>query len=127
MPDDHCRPAALHPAEWLSLAATPTFALMAVLAALPHGGAHQMSCSAAAMSSLGGMTVMYLLMSAFHCLPWVKMLGPGSNWAQVAGLGVAPQGAGGHRMAAHSPEGATIARSGAMGEEAELTRVLPAG
>lgn len=66
---------AAHATEWLSLAATPTFALMAVLAGGPLAGAHKMSCSSAAnMSPLNGMVVMYALMSAFHCLPWLRLI-----------------------------------------------------
>ena len=74
--------AGLPAAGWLSLAASPTFALMAVLAGAPQHGSHQMSCSAAAhMSSLGGMVVMYALMSAFHSMPWLKLV---SRWRSTA-------------------------------------------
>jgi hypothetical protein len=63
------------PAEWLSLAATPSFALMAALTGILNGGAHQMSCSVVAhMSPLGGMVPMYALMSAFHFVPWLKLI-----------------------------------------------------
>lgn len=66
-----------HLAQWLSFAATPTFALMGALAVIPQS-AHQMSCSAATdVSPLGGMLVMYALMSAFHVAPWLKLI---SRW-----------------------------------------------
>ncbi|MEO6376800.1 MAG: hypothetical protein ABIO37_02145 [Caulobacteraceae bacterium] len=58
-------------AEWLSLAATPTFAGMALLSAVA-GVAPGMLCSAGPGSPPGGMTAMYLLMSAFHASPWLK-------------------------------------------------------
>jgi hypothetical protein len=60
-------------ADWLSLAAAPTFAIMALLThAL--GGMPDMLCSAAqGASPLGGMVPMYLLMSAFHLSPWLKL------------------------------------------------------
>ena len=56
-------------ADWLSLAAAPTFAIMALLTLA--GGAPDMLCSA---SSLTGMVPMYLLMSAFHAAPWLKLV-----------------------------------------------------
>jgi hypothetical protein len=56
-------------ADWLSLAAAPTFALMALLTLA--GGAPDMLCSA---SPLTGMVPMYLLMSAFHAAPWLKLI-----------------------------------------------------
>ena len=56
-------------ADWLSLAAAPTFAVMALLTLA--GGAPDMLCSA---SPLTGMVPMYLLMSAFHAAPWLKLL-----------------------------------------------------
>ena len=55
--------------EWLSLAAAPTFAIMALLTLA--GGAPDMLCSA---SPLTGMVPMYLLMSAFHSAPWLKVI-----------------------------------------------------
>ncbi|MDD1529615.1 hypothetical protein C7U92_27855 [Bradyrhizobium sp. WBOS7] len=65
--------AARHLASWLSLAATPTFAIMAVLTAM--GGPADMLCAAGQGSPLGGMVPMYLLMSAFHSAAWLRLLG----------------------------------------------------
>jgi hypothetical protein len=62
--------ASLGAADWLSLAATPTFAIMALLTGV-LGGPPDMLCSA---SPLSGMVPMYLLMSAFHSAPWLKLI-----------------------------------------------------
>jgi hypothetical protein len=62
-------------ADWLGLAAAPTFAVMALLTAI-HGGG-QMAVMCAGMpgaSPLDGMVPMYLLMSAFHAAPWLKLI-----------------------------------------------------
>jgi hypothetical protein len=68
-------PAASRPVDWLSLAATPTFAFMAALTGVLGGGPHEMLCSATEHTSpLSGMVAMYLLMSAFHAPPWLKLL-----------------------------------------------------
>ena len=56
----------------LSLAAAPTFAAMALLSAVAGGGPLESLCSGAA-SPVGGMVPMYLLMSAFHSVPWLKL------------------------------------------------------
>jgi hypothetical protein len=62
-------------ADWLCLAAAPTFALMALLAAVTGGSPQDMICSAApAALPLNGMVAMYLLMSAFHSAPWLKLI-----------------------------------------------------
>jgi hypothetical protein len=62
-------------ADWLCLAAAPTFAIMALLTAALGGGAPDMLCSAAHEASpLSGMVPMYLLMSAFHSAPWLKLI-----------------------------------------------------
>jgi hypothetical protein len=66
--------AALGAAGWLGLAAAPTFAVMALLACVP-GGDTDMMCSAAhGASPLSGMVPMYVLMSAFHLAPWLKLM-----------------------------------------------------
>ncbi|MBZ9678724.1 hypothetical protein [Mesorhizobium sp. ES1-1] len=57
-------------ADWLCLAAAPTFALMALLSCFQAGDVTM--CMSA--SPLTGMPAMYLLMSAFHLAPWLKML-----------------------------------------------------
>jgi hypothetical protein len=59
-------------AGWLSLAASPTFALMAWVAA---NDAHPMALCSAGSSILpiDGMTAMYGLMSLFHLSPWLKL------------------------------------------------------
>ena len=63
-------------ADWLSLAAAPTFALMAVVTGILDGGAHPMACSPAmSLSPLTGMVPMYVLMSGFHFTPWVRLIG----------------------------------------------------
>jgi hypothetical protein len=67
--------AALGAAGWLSLAAAPTFAIMALLTGVLGGGPPDMLCSAAQDASpLSGMVPMYLLMSAFHSAPWLKLV-----------------------------------------------------
>ena len=60
-------------ADWLCLAATPTFALMALLSCL-QGGDAAMLCMGANASPLTGMGAMYLLMSAFHLTPWLRVI-----------------------------------------------------
>ena len=64
-----------HVAGWLALAAAPTFAMMATLTGILDSGPQQMECSAAMhMSPLTGMGAMYALMSAFHSMPWLKLV-----------------------------------------------------
>ena len=67
--------AALGAAHWLHLAAAPTFAIMALLTAILGRGSMDALCSAAGASPLGGMVSMYLLMTAFHAAPWLKLIG----------------------------------------------------
>jgi hypothetical protein len=63
------------PDRWLSLAAAPTFAAMALLVSLYGGSMPAMLCAAAPDASpLAGMVPMYLLMSAFHLPPWLRLL-----------------------------------------------------
>ena len=61
-------------ADWLSLAAAPTFAFMALLTAVPGAGPLDMHCSTASGSSFDGMVLMYLLMSAFHLGPCLRLI-----------------------------------------------------
>ena len=65
---------ALGMAGWLGLAATPTFASMALLTGVLGGGPMDRLCSVGHGFVLGGMVPMYLLMSAFHSAPWLKLL-----------------------------------------------------
>ncbi|WP_027519666.1 hypothetical protein [Bradyrhizobium sp. WSM1417] len=71
--------AARHLARWLGLAATPTFAIMAVLTAMLDGPA-DMLCGSGSM--LGGMVPMYLLMSAFHSAAWLRLIA--ERWGRAA-------------------------------------------
>ena len=66
--------AAMGAADFLYLAAAPTFAIMALLTAVLGGGSPDALCSIASASPLSGMVPMYLLMSAFHSAPWLKLI-----------------------------------------------------
>ena len=61
-------------AGWLSLAAAPTFAIMALLTGVGDGPADMLCSAAHEASPLSGMLPMYLLMSAFHSVPWLKLI-----------------------------------------------------
>jgi hypothetical protein len=56
---------------WLSLAAAPTFALMAI-ATIALGDTSM--CMPAALPPLNPMAQMYLLMAFFHASPWLKVV-----------------------------------------------------
>ena len=72
-------------AGWLSLAAAPSFALMALLTGLA-GGVPEMLCmhgvsmggsmgpSMPGAGPLDGMGAMYLLMSIFHLPAWLRLI-----------------------------------------------------
>ena len=78
--------AALGAAGWLCLAAAPTFAIMALLTGVLGGGPQDVFCSAAqGASPLSGMVWMYLLMSAFHSAPWLKLIASRRSRAQQTG------------------------------------------
>jgi hypothetical protein len=60
--------------DWLALAATPTFAIMALLTGFLGSEPGLLCLSAHDASPLSGMLAMYLLMSAFHSAPWFKLV-----------------------------------------------------
>ena len=75
--------AALGAAGWLLLAAAPTFAIMALFTGVLGSGRADMLCSPAHDSSpLNGMFWMYVLMSAFHSAPWLKLISSRRNDAR---------------------------------------------
>lgn len=62
-------------ADWICLAAAPTLAIMAVLTGVLGGGPPDLLCSSTQDASpLSGMVPMYLLMSAFHSAPWLRLI-----------------------------------------------------
>jgi hypothetical protein len=83
---------ALRAADWLSLAAAPTFAIMALLTGVFGGNQANMLCAAGqVVSPLNGMAAMYLLMSAFHLAPWLKLVSRRHNGVfRAAGSGHVP-------------------------------------
>ena len=61
--------------DFLSLTAAPTFAVMALLTGALDVGPPDILCSVVQHASpLNGMVSMYLLMSAFHSAPWLKLI-----------------------------------------------------
>ncbi|KIH83832.1 hypothetical protein [Pseudomonas batumici] len=69
MPGGH----ALGIADWLCLAATPTFAGMALLTAA-GAGTDLMCSSLHGTFAFDGMVTMYLIMGAFHLPPWLRLI-----------------------------------------------------
>jgi hypothetical protein len=67
-------------ADWVCLAAAPTFGAMALLTGV-LGGPRDAICSATHASPLTGMVSMYLLMSAFHSTPWLKRI---AGWRNIS-------------------------------------------
>jgi hypothetical protein len=62
-------------ADWVGLAAAPTFAAMALLTAILGTSPQDMFCSATPDASpLSGMVWMYMLMSAVHSAPWLRLI-----------------------------------------------------
>jgi hypothetical protein len=72
--DDAGATSALGIGKFLCLAATPAFAIMALMTGVLGGGPMEMLCSAGHRSPLTGMIPMYLLMSAFHSVPWLTLI-----------------------------------------------------
>lgn len=64
------RTAASAAGDLLALAAAPVFGVMALVTATDDQAA--MLCLTDSASPLGGMSLMYLLMSALHLAPWLK-------------------------------------------------------
>lgn len=73
------RQAAAGAAGWLSLAAAPGFAAMALISGILGEGRLDAICAAMTMSPLGGMTLMYVLMSVAHLPPWLRLMS-GAAW-----------------------------------------------
>jgi hypothetical protein len=60
---------------------------MAAITGILGCGAHEMACSAPShTSALTGMVPMYVLMSAFHFAPWLKLISRWRSGASAAGL-----------------------------------------
>ena len=57
----------------LGLAAAPTFAAMALWTGLSGGQSDMLCMAMPGAASHGGMTLMYVLMSAFHLGPWLRL------------------------------------------------------
>ena len=60
--------------NWLRLAATPVFAIMALITGIHTGGMHDMCSAAHDGSPPAGMAAMYVLMSIFHSPPWLRLV-----------------------------------------------------
>lgn len=61
-------------ADVLSFAAAPTFVVMAVLTGAAAGEPMPLCAPMQHGFQLGGMAAMYLLMSAFHLSPWLRLV-----------------------------------------------------
>jgi hypothetical protein len=80
---------AIGAADWLCLAAAPTFAVMALLTGV-FGAGEGMRCAGMRDASPpNGMVTMYVLMSAFHLVPWLKLISSRRRGAHPPWRGVA--------------------------------------
>ena len=62
--------------NWLTLAASPSFAVMAVVSAAQGASPDAMLCGALqGASPMTGMTAMYVMMGVFHAGPWFGLVG----------------------------------------------------
>jgi hypothetical protein len=71
--DDEGVTAVFGVAKWLGLAATPTFAIMALLTSSGASPTDWL-CSSGQGAQLSGMATMYLLMSLLHSRPWLNLI-----------------------------------------------------
>jgi hypothetical protein len=67
-------PATSDVSRWLGLAAAPSFAIMGLWTALVGVPPDIMCMAMPAALPIGGMTLMYLLMSVFHLSPWLTLI-----------------------------------------------------
>jgi hypothetical protein len=72
-------------AGWLGLAAAPTFAVMALWTGFFSGQPDMLCMAMQGSSPMSGMTMMYLLMSAFHAAPWLKLISSRRHTARPHG------------------------------------------
>jgi hypothetical protein len=61
-------------ADWLGLAAAPAFAMMALMTVWLGGGMESLCLAAGQGSLMSGMAPMYLMMSAVHSAPWLRLI-----------------------------------------------------
>jgi hypothetical protein len=66
-------------AKWLSFAAAPTFAIMAVLTIVLDNSVPNALCAETGSLWPGGMAPMYSLMAAFHLAPWLRLISRRGN------------------------------------------------
>lgn len=72
-------------ASWLTLAAAPVFAIMAIATMLDAHDAPSGLCGSSAGFDVGGMLPMYVLMTIVHLPPWLDRAsaGWGSDQAEA--------------------------------------------
>jgi hypothetical protein len=61
-------------ADWLGLAAAPAFAAMAFMIGAFGGGTEPLCLASGHASLMSGMIPMYVLMSAVHVGPWLRLV-----------------------------------------------------